>query len=74
MKHIFVLVEMLNKGDNAAFVEKLFAFIRPLVMDSNLKTAVEKCQFAQSLGKHIIAELRHLEYFTVRLEGHLCAP
>ena len=51
-------IEMLDKGQQAAFVEKFVFFLRALVFDGDLDAAIEKRQLAQTLRQDIEAKIR----------------
>ena len=63
-------IEMLDKGQQAAFIEKLVLFLRALVFDGDLDAAIEKRQLAQSLRENIEAKIRRFKNLAVGFEGY----
>ena len=43
------LVQGLHEGDDAAFVEELVGLLLALVLDSDVKTAIQERELAQAL-------------------------
>ena len=60
-------IEMLDKGQQAAFIEKFVFFLRALVFDGDLDAAVEKRQLAQSLRENIEAKVRRFKNLACRV-------
>ena len=65
----FVLVQVLDEGDDPAVVLKPVVLPVALVMNSDQDAAVQERQFSQSLCQRIEAVVDGLENLLVRLEG-----
>ena len=66
-----VLVEMLDKRNDAAGVMKLVFLLGALVFDRDQQSLVQKCEFAQALRKRVETEFGGFENLGVRLESDL---
>src|SRR6185503_15297610 len=66
----FGAIEMLDKGQEPAFVEKLVVFLCTLVFESDFDAAIKKRQFAQTLRQNIVAEIAGLKDCRIGLEGY----
>src|SRR4029453_3347159 len=63
---------MLDKRNNAAFVEQLVFFLAPLILDGDFHSSIQERQLAQSLGENVEAELGSFEDLGIGLKGNSC--
>ena len=56
MKTVLILIQILDKGNNPPFIKKIVPFLRPLILDADGETFIQKGQFPQTLGENIEAE------------------
>src|SRR5205823_13453982 len=68
VERLLVLVQVLDKRNDAARVVKFVLLLIALIFDCDEQTPVEKRQLAQPLRKNIKTELSRLENFVVRFE------
>src|SRR6266550_1995491 len=61
---------MLDKGQQAAFIEKFMFFLGPLVFYGDLDTAIQERELAQPLRENIEAKISGLEDRAVGLKGY----
>ena len=66
-------VEVFDERDDTAIVVERLAFAASLVLEDDLHTAIEECQFLQSSKEDVVLKRRGGKYLRIRFEGGLRA-
>src|SRR2546428_3628254 len=67
-------VEMLYKGDDASFVEKLMFLLRSLIFNRYPNAFVEEGEFPKPLGENVKTKVDRLEDLRVGTKGNSRSP